>query len=620
MKHFRDLVLSTKEPALHNVLWIKPDKLDFTKYWVYMYEDGWKKLFGDAGPSAAGIEYKVIDSSLPDSSDGTKNIIVQLQDPNKDPNTNTNLYPVTKATFVWMNNGKTVQQAIDEINLQLSNINKQFKKAIVANIGTIDSDHPNKAGKTYWVYRQSQDGVYIGERKLRKYVTNSQFNYTESLELGDILADITVGLDHSLMQTTNVNLTSQEATLHSLANIKDVQHALQSVRERYVRDVCIDTENNSVVETIGSGTSAKNVAILGKSIRQVYMVNGVSDIDINYVGQKKGKIFFYIETINNDNIGHLITYNSNSASAQPIAIKANEGELFFNLDNYTETYIYRGTYRLKQGVYNEGTYPNCVVELMMNREEVLTIIGQLLQDSNFAHLDYANYSGNIYQGLKQGEEQMLVLKSMGSELDGLTFYDYNDDGVVDSKDMQILYLLQFNDPYPFEFEGKTYQASGVTLLIDGNATNKIIDVNNDNQLTSGDITALYTILLNKIGNSDQGEFVGPHTLFCLFDPITKKIKIGYNYGSYIDKDYPEDRENLILLTIDPSPNVLYCNSFNNKLYRWNADIEEMVIIDLTTPLSSVLTNIQNHIQALETYVESQGGVVYQDEPNEPLNP
>lgn len=54
MKHFRDLVLSTKEPVLHNILWINPDEQDLDKYTVFMFEDGWKPLFGT---SSAGTAY-----------------------------------------------------------------------------------------------------------------------------------------------------------------------------------------------------------------------------------------------------------------------------------------------------------------------------------------------------------------------------------------------------------------------------------------------------------------------------------------------------------------------------------------------------------------------------------
>jgi hypothetical protein len=53
MKHFRDLVLSTKEPALHNVLWIEP--VDIDEYIVKMYEDGWKPLFGGGGADSHGL-------------------------------------------------------------------------------------------------------------------------------------------------------------------------------------------------------------------------------------------------------------------------------------------------------------------------------------------------------------------------------------------------------------------------------------------------------------------------------------------------------------------------------------------------------------------------------------
>jgi len=89
---------------------------------------------------------------------------------------------------------------------------------------------------------------------------------------------------------------------------------------------------------------------------------------------------------------------------------------------------------------------------------------------------------------------MLVLKSMGSKLDGLVRYDYNDDGIVNSKEIEILTQLYMNDP-PVTIDGKTYEALGIVLQVDGEGTNKIIDLNEDGEITAADITHLYSVIL-----------------------------------------------------------------------------------------------------------------------------
>jgi len=201
---------------------------------------------------------------------------------------------------------------------------------------------------------------------------------------------------------------------------------------------------------------------------------------------------------------------------------------------------------------------------------------------------------------------MLVLKSMGSELDGLVRYDYNDDGVVDSKDIEILTQLILNEPYPVTIDGKTYEMVGTVLEVDGEGTNKIIDLNEDSNVTSTDITYLYSVILQSTtpDSANDGEFVGTHKIFVLFDPTTNKLKIGYNYKSYVDPS-TENRESLILLTLDPSPNVIYCNSITNDLYRWNTSLNEMVKL---TNISRI--NKSTFIGKVSAGIDSQDNPAY----------
>lgn len=171
---------------------------------------------------------------------------------------------------------------------------------------------------------------------------------------------------------------------------------------------------------------------------------------------------------------------------------------------------------------------------------------------------------------------MLVLKSMGTALDEFAAeYDYNNDNVVDWKDYDIL-SNAFIEPYTKD--GHTYSITGTQLYIDGQAaTDKIVDINQDGHMTAGDLTSLINKLLSGSVDQTSGEFVGSNVIFCTFDPSDNKIKIGVDYDTYL-----RSGDNAIILELDPSPNVIYCNSWTNKLYRWNDYSNEMVPIDMVS--------------------------------------
>jgi len=90
----------------------------------------------------------------------------------------------------------------------------------------------------------------------------------------------------------------------------------------------------------------------------------------------------------------------------------------------------------------------------------------------------------------------------------------------------------------------------------------------------------------------------------LFDPTINKLKIGYDYKSYIDPS-TENRENLILLTLDPSPNVVYCNSVTNTLYRWNTSLNKMVKL-----INTNRVNKSTFIGQVSIGTDSQGNLAY----------
>lgn len=323
MKHFRDLVLSTREPALHNVLWIEPIKDEEGKYiWgqyqVKMYEDGWKLLLGNGNSENNDLQFKV-EKTLPNGE-----VIIQLYDAS-DPNNKHKAYPITRASFVYMSNGRTtVEEAINNLNTALANISSSIKKAFIADEHDIDTIL-NKQGKTFWVHSAGTNGVMDGEKYLRKYTTDSSYTTTEQLGLGDIIIDLTDdAANHRLHIVDSISTTA--ATVYVIANYADIFNTISLIRDNYLRDVKVD--NDSVVTTSGSGSSAKQIANINRPIREVYMVSGSDAINTLYPTGKQGKIFFYEEVVDSVHIGHLIKYTSNN---HYIPLEAGLGDLFFNL-------------------------------------------------------------------------------------------------------------------------------------------------------------------------------------------------------------------------------------------------------------------------------------------------
>ena len=348
MKHFRDLVLSTKEPVLHNVLWIKPDKEDRTKYWLYMYEDGWKLLFGQ-GASSTGISYKVLDT-LPNSPDGSKNVVVQFIDEDRDPNVTTNLYPKTRAVCVTLNNGLTVEEAINNINRILANINSNIRKAIYIQEDMLGQED-RFTGKTFFVYSSYDrtNNIYTGEPYLRKYTSESSYT-KEYLGLGDIVIgidDYQFGMEDHRLNVVNT-LRSGSASLIGYMTYKDFNIKTASYNRTYLQEVQVDGVN------IASGNP--KVANIADDVRPVYMIR-YSNLDTYYPGTDKvGKTFFFKQ--NENNLGHLVRYTSTTAYDE---IPLKKGDILYNLDeleslSVAPTYLSDSLYY----VVREGNYPNTV--------------------------------------------------------------------------------------------------------------------------------------------------------------------------------------------------------------------------------------------------------------------
>lgn len=661
MKHFRDLVLSTKEPVLHNVLWIQPDKTDISVYHLYMYEDGWKELF-DSSSVSSGIQYRVIEY-LADSSDGTKNAVVQFYDPTKNPNVDTNLYPKTIAALVSLNNGLTVQQAIENINNQLATLNSRVKKAIFINAYDVDYTI-NKANKTYWVHQSGSDGRIIGEPYFRDYVSETSYVKKTFISVGDVLINTFNDLqtEHRMHQVITVE--DNEIVVQTLANLEDIIDRISDLHSLYLRDVNVD--GSSVVESVTPGSIVQRQAFLGKDIREVYMVDSFSQIDEYYPSNKKNKIFFYIDEDNQN--GHLIKCTVDTTrDTRYSAIKPNLGELFYNINQNSSKYKYRKLYVLTQGDYSEDAILNATVSLLPDEDYVSSMINTyqgFAPADRYAHLDYASEASlHVYKALKQGEEQMVVLKWMGNDyagVPGYPQYDYDDDGFFGKKEIDILYGIILQGYYIDSNTGKKYTVTTMSgsdqnppiLQVaepDGQGgwntptplTEKVIDVNGDHNITATEATKLYDILLSV--DPYESEFSGS-SIFAIYDPDIKKIVIGYNYKIFMEErkagahtttdPEDEDRNPYILLIMDPSPNVIYCDICTDILYRWRNAVsqtsegdtitfKEMVPLTRNskyiTNLNNQITSLNQHLAVVEEYIESQGGVIYVDEPGEQTN-
>lgn len=279
---------------------------------------------------------------------------------------------------------------------------------------------------------------------------------------------------------------------------------------------------------------------------------------------------------------------------------------------------------------------------LINGETIKTINSEsILGNGNIvlAGLDEATKQFVIYKALKQGQEQMVVLKSMG-DLDALPLdsslskYDFNEDGTINYAEISILYSIMLGvkyDGFYYKVVTQTLEDSTSTVLLQKSEDNvnwttiegKRPDISEDGSITTQDVTRffemIYTIAEQQGIAYDRNEFTGGTTVFSAYDSKEKKIIIGHNFEGYID---PSNNKNaFILLKLDPSPNVIYCNSFNNKLYRWNANSKKMVELILSS--SSVLSGMNDllhRVEQVEKQIEKYEGTVDNDEPTTPVDP
>lgn len=323
MKHFRDLVLSTKEPVLHNVLWIKP--IGVATYRVYMYEDGWQLLFGGSNGEGGGISYEILETR-PDG------YIVQFID-NSDPTNKKNLYPKTKAIQVWLSNGINVEQAIANINNTLSNLSSMIKKANFVTIEQLNNNTLSKSHKTFWVYNyhNSDTEEYRGEGFLRKYTTEREYT-TISLSAADIVMDITnastkLGYVESIVREP-LPSTNKTAIIKIVATMEDVHTAINQLTNRLINDVRVD----------GDSVVTNGIANIPRSKRMVYIVT--SDIfDSDYPeGESRADKTFLIRQMQgsepNDST-MLIKYTNSGLQQDSTTINLVHGDLLFNVDDHS---------------------------------------------------------------------------------------------------------------------------------------------------------------------------------------------------------------------------------------------------------------------------------------------
>ena len=248
-----------------------------------------------------------------------------------------------------------------------------------------------------------------------------------------------------------------------------------------------------------------------------------------------------------------------------------------------------------------------------------------------AGLDKATRESIIYKALKQGEEQMLVLKSMG-DLDilpldsSLEQFDLNEDGTINYAEISIIYSIMLAQKYNgFYYQTVRDERTNSLLLQkspDGDTWTTVVgknpDITNDGIITAGDVTELYNIIGNTASQQgiayDSAEFNGATTIFSIYNSTDKKIVIGYDFSNYINNPGQEDA--YVLLKLNPSPNVIYCNSFTNKLYRWNKHSREMVELNFSTASTlSVISDLLQRVEQVESQMEDLGANV--EEPATP---
>lgn len=289
-------------------------------------------------------------------------------------------------------------------------------------------------------------------------------------------------------------------------------------------------------------------------------------------------------------------------------------QIMETLADADETHVGLNDGASKIGFYNEDEEPTTVKEGILSKQDKLvsgtniktinssSILGS--GDLILAGLDEATSRHVMYKALKQGEEQMLVLKSMGNldvmPLDSsLEQFDLNEDGTINYSEISIIYAILLGKPYDGFYYKVIHQTEGDStspLLLqkseDRETWTTVVGKNpdlvgNDGSVTSAEVSQLYTIIETIAAQQgiayDRTEFTGATTVFSAYNSKEKKIIIGYNFERYIDPTYNMD--DFILLRLDPSPNVIYCNSFNNKLYRWNVNSEKMVELNLSASIT-----------------------------------
>lgn len=377
MKHFRDLVLSTKEPVLHNVLWIEPVRDEQTgkyilgKYQVKMFEDGWKILLGGGGEGSNGLGFRVV-TILPNGDE-----IVQLYD-TTDPNNPTKAYPITMATKVYLSNTVDVETAINNINNQLRNITSTVRKAIFATDDMIDGWEVSKAGKTFWVYDHTSslnnNGYFTGEPQLRVYTSNSSYT-TEQLYLSDIVMaidDEVSGMQDTRMWYVNT-IGGHSAQLIALVDFKDLIQLRNSLGSIYTTDIQVDGES------VTSGNP--KVAYLSDNVRPVYMVNTTNFETWYPTTNKIGKTFFFKEGTNNSGI--LRRYKTQTEYDE-IVLK--EGDLLYNMDSHGQ-FVHKTLYLVVKEGTDSGTVQPILNESYIN-QLIYNQVSEGIENSSDVYIDF----------------------------------------------------------------------------------------------------------------------------------------------------------------------------------------------------------------------------------------
>lgn len=595
MKSYRDLVLSSKEPKFHNVLWIKP--ISRGVYKIYMYEgDGWTPLYG--GDGSTGLNYRIL-KSLPDG------YAIQLRDELDVKN----LYPKTLTSNVYNNAGKNVDTLIAEINQAIENALSNVKKAIFVNQEGFERWSTDRAGLSFLMYNPSQSvGGY--EAFIRQYSkATGPWDYKViPLYKGDIVMNISsTGLSGE---------GDKEATMYYVEDIiQGPRHAeLEAV-------VDTNTLNNAIEELRSSIEQSREVTIDGEiyqsenlrwRVKKCYVVE---EENLNVFTPIYGR-YYAVKRSDSTYLTEIRYYNK---------------EDFESVDDYTPVNFEVGDVFVSLSTTNVDQTAEIPYLIILNDGETVTVekLISYSQLESYLHIATSESAGLVKGGKDINinndgtmyfnettvpraaefitlNEYIKLLSQNPSTLKNRFFYvlgqdyDYNHDGEISIADVTFisnLYNSYFNNVTEYSYLAKLLDFDG-----DGEVTDTISEIGgisytDPNTPPPGDGYYVYDL--------DEGKWMGGDkylTSLFLRDIILEQ----YTYTS-VNKDdiFPG---NIIWYDNDSIKHIFkakhgysYIDTLTNRIYWWDNYNTHSMTESVDIPFDIKITGIYFENNTLEKH-------------------